>query len=833
MPPPFGEAGRSIVLHCSLSRFEFQQIWNSAPGACHLSHQVLLQNAEEGPGIMKLPGNFHIYSTGTDGLPDTDTPHARNRIAVNRLATGQGIPGSQAGKGKSVRDETVWRTRFFTVTKNVRPFSALLDAWVISAESGPDKRAARLIADDVRRCWQDPANTKLEISNFEGRALPPLPPHLTVLKVKNCRNIEEPPDLTRCSQLKELALSNTAIGVPPDVSGCPNLEKFDLSNCRRVQSAPDVTGCGQLKELNMSNSAITAPPDVSGCPSLEKFDLSNCRRVQAAPDVTGCGQLKELNMSNSAITAPPDVSRCPYLKKLDLGWTRIAAPPDVSQCPNLEQLNLPNCLALQVPPDVTACGQLKQLDMRGTSIAVPPDVSRCPNLERFDLGMCVRLQEAPDVTACSRLKVLNLEWAAIAVPPDVSRCEALESLYLLSCPQLSTLPDVAACSSLRRLNASGAPITSLPESILALPPTCTIWITASHLSDAVRNRLHAAMNAPGYTGPSIRYNMAAPAQEANVRPLADEVASWRTESGAAEQPGQSNWSSLTPEDAASLSNFLGRLRETSEYRNPSLQDDFRQRVHRLLDQLQHPENGSLREVCVALAHEATETCGDRVAMGLIHMETACAAHEAEADVGRGKFDGDPAALVKLGIGMYRLQELERMARAKHTRLRFSDEVEIYLGYVVKASKGVAGKALELPVQMNTMLYPACANVSETDASAAIEALTAGPDGGGHDPALLAYLAKWPPMNALLQRANPQEFGALQERVKAQTVKEQAACHAELEALDPDSADGDYKKRADEIMKRHDQLPDIIAVEEKRGSITAFLDEHGIAASLAA
>ena len=268
--------------------------------------------------------------------------------------------------------------------------------------------------------------------------------------------------------------------------------------------------------------------------------------------------------------------------------------------------------------------------------------------------------------------------------------------------RLTSLP--ALPTSLEVLRASNNPLASLPENILTLSNECYIYFNASHLSEAVRNRLAAEINRTGYTGPRIQYTMSS-GRNTPAPPLPEEVTSWSQETG---QADLRDWGAFQTEPhARQFSQFLGRLRETSEYKNSTSQLDFLLRVHKLLVQLQ--ENKDLRETCFNLAIDAVNTCGDRVALRLLNMETVCLDKRIETDIASGAYDHNPQALIDHCKGQYRQQMLADAASEKIKAMNFCDEIEVMLGFIVAFNN-----EFKLPVQMNTMLYPGCSGIKAMD-----------------------------------------------------------------------------------------------------------------------
>lgn len=331
------------------------------------------------------------------------------------------------------------------------------------------------------------------------------------------------------------------------------------------------------------------------------------------------------------------------------------------------------------------------------------------------------------------------------------------------------------------------------------------------------------MNVPGYTGPQISYTMSA-RPEIAAKPINEEVARWKKEAArwkkeiGATDDAQSDalWKSFQGHDNAHrFAQFLVRLRETSDYKSARLQPNFQQRIGRLLAQLEQADNTALRELCFAQAATAVDTCGDRVALSLLHMETACVTHQAEVKVRNGGYDNQLQDLVDLGKGMYRLQQLEEISRAKVKTLNFVDEIEVYLGYLVHFSQ-----EFKLPVQMETMLYPRCSQITEADVIAARNTLT------GHEE---TFLASWGPMDMMMKKLDPEAFSAMTIKIEARIEKAKEALYTQLAELDEKAED--YEQKTNLLMADYNQIPATIASQEKRQFVADLLNKQNAKALL--
>lgn len=166
---------------------------------------------------------------------------------------------------------------------------------------------------------------------------------------------------------------------------------------------------------------------------------------------------------------------------------------------------------------------------------------------------------------------------------------------------------------------------------------------------------------------------------------------------------QEQWDRLALEPGGNdLLRLLSDLRGTADYRNQRA--DLQRRVWQVVEACE--QDSQLRETLFELAAQP-RSCSDSVALNFSHLEVRVLAHRSAA--GRSASEAQNA-LVQLGRGLFRLDEVDRAAaqdiQARLAREEFVDEVEIRLAY----RAGLA-EALSLPGQPAGMRYSKFANVS--------------------------------------------------------------------------------------------------------------------------
>ena len=363
-------------------------------------------------------------------------------------------------------------------------------------------------------------------------------------------------------------------------------------------------------------------------------------------------------------------------------------------------------------------------------------------------------------TLPASLKELDVSHNRLAQLPETLP-DGLEELcaygnLLLALPE--NLPQ-----GLESLRADGNQLTTLPENIMyRLGAGCVIRLDYNPLAQRVLNRLRELTSAPDYCGPSFSFSMDDASGRPPARALHEAVASW---------PG------VEPQTvrAGDFSQFLDYLKDTVNFRNPA----FQLSVAEWLTHLQ--ERPDLRRDTFLISQDASTRCEDRVSLTFNAMRQARLA----SDVQLGDYDHRLPELIGVGRGMFRMDQLELIARAKVKTLNFVDEIEVYLAYQVKLREPLA-----LPIDTPDMRYFDVAYVTSDDLSRAQErVLSAEREGFAN------YLSSdWQPWQSVLQRLDPEGHErAREELVEAMEDKFPSRLQARLQQMglqgDPDAERG--------------------------------------------
>ena len=136
--------------------------------------------------------------------------------------------------------------------------------------------------------------------------------------------------------------------------------------------------------------------------------------------------------------------------------------------------------------------------------------------------------------------------------------------------------------------------------------------------------------------------------------LAKEIKFWMAQMGRPERVVR--WQCERTIDTKRFAAFLGKLEESRGFQNARTRPIVVERVGNLLDAM--TQSRTVRQRVFEIAAEHCETCTDRVALGLNHMEMVIQNRRAE----KGQLSEDE--LLKLGRGMFCMGMLETFAREK-------------------------------------------------------------------------------------------------------------------------------------------------------------------------
>ncbi len=538
---------------------------------------------------------------------------------------------------------------------------------------------------------------------------------------------------------------------------------MNLSNITSHMSMPNIEPDREIHSDRVAATAFT-PADYHAIWEQwesEAIPGANEQRGQAVARMKECleNNAERLELNRLGLTSLPEIWPT-SLSSLDLSDNVLTQFPQ-NLPEGLDYLNVSSNRRLQEWPD-SLPSSLKDLCI--TSCGFTTLGSLPPNLQDLRANHN-QINTLPETWPASLL-VLDLCQNALTQFPQ-NLPEGMEDLTLSYNRQLqqgtSSLP-----SSLKFLDIVRCGFTELSEAITSLPITCQINMGQrgssgyTHLiPENVRELLlDREMDRQVWMelGPYIlraREREVLLAQEAQqerpsptINNLSDVIATWLP----AEQQDKlaGNWATIEQEDnAPAFSAFLNRLADTvSAKENP----EFILQVAIWLAQL--AGSPALREQTFLIAQEASATCEDRITLTYNDMQKAVMLHEVE----KGQYDTQLPELMARGREMFRLEQLENIAREKVKILKTLnvhsvDDIEVYLAYQVKLRE-----SLELFSVSKEMRFFGVSHVTTDDLlSAEARVKTA----ENHD--FPRWLSQWSPWKSVVQRIEPERYAAAFEK----------------------------------------------------------------------
>ncbi|UYB62782.1 NEL-type E3 ubiquitin ligase domain-containing protein [Edwardsiella ictaluri] len=529
-------------------------------------------------------------------------------------------------------------------------------------------------------------NTRLDVSNTKLTSLPPLPTGLKRLDVSGTGLTSLPP---LPSKLQRLDISNTPM---PRLPSLPSrLQRLDVSNTS-LTSLPELpTG---LESLDISHTSLTSLPELPT--GLQWLYISHTSLTSLPELPTG---LEGLDISNSSLTSLPELPS--ELRSLNISNTSLTSLPELPS--ELRSLNISNTSLTSLPE---LPSELRSLNISNTSLTSLPELP-------------------------SELRGLNISNTSLtSLPPLPSKLQRLD-ISNTPMPRLPSLP-----SRLQRLDVSNTHLANLPEIIANLSQRTTVRLQSNSLSE----RTLQMINKPGYQGPRI-VDMATSSNHQETRALHLAVADWLTPAEADEEASAKRWWAIGKEDdAAAFSTFLDRLKKTKN----NQATDFHVQIASWISQL--AQDDELRAKTFDMATESTSSCEDRVTLAMNNMKSVQLVHNAE----KGKFDHDIPGLVSAGREMFRLEQLDLIAREKVKKLRFFDEIEVFLGYQNKLKE-----SLELTGTTEGMQFFGASRITELDLKAAeIQVKSA------ENSQFREWILQWEPLHGVLKRRESKQWQTL-------------------------------------------------------------------------
>lgn len=430
--------------------------------------------------------------------------------------------------------------------------------------------------------------------------------------------------------------------------------------------------------------------EVHECRQVVAFEIEDCfRRLVFLPD---------------------DFQRPVYGLKLDgMQFGKFPTLPTGLNFDHVRQLSLRD---MQLDNDAAyflkAFRQVESLELDRNQLTLLPEViSHMPNLKRLSLANNrIQLTEHSLVKLAKlySLQSLNLSGNPLGATVDVSRLFELTHLSLRN-TRTTELPEgLQFLPNLDWVDLRDNEIRDLPAWLFETPRRFSETINLRHNPISAASRIHLDDYRKTFgVGMGYLDNDLARLDENQARSI------WLTETGGEEGSRHlQTWNAIKDDTRAEgLFSLLAELGNSAE--SASVREDMTRRVWTVLDATQ--ADTELREQIFDLAANPIN-CTDNAALNFSHLEVAVQVHHVTR-ASRGQ-RSSAAALVKLARGLFRLEQIDRIA-AEHTQAHgAADPLEVTLAY----RSGLA-QALELPGQPSHMRYASLAQVTGADLVAAI------------------------------------------------------------------------------------------------------------------
>lgn len=155
-------------------------------------------------------------------------------------------------------------------------------------------------------------------------------------------------------------------------------------------------------------------------------------------------------------------------------------------------------------------------------------------------------------------------------------------------------------------------------------------------------------------------------------------------------------------DKEKIKTWLIRIYDIFKSKNKTF---FKELCVEIGNYLQEADNDQeLRDILYSIIDESLMTCGDRVALSVLYFGMHHSLHKCKNNL----TDWKPIYTLLIN-GTWTINALEIFARYKVSTLSAVDELEVYLGYLIKLKND-----LSIPIIIQSMMYPSLSNLTEED-----------------------------------------------------------------------------------------------------------------------
>ncbi|WP_220017443.1 leucine-rich repeat domain-containing protein [Candidatus Rhabdochlamydia oedothoracis] len=527
---------------------------------------------------------------------------------------------------------------------------------------------------------------------------------LTCLDLSNNQLTTLPAFFGELQALTKLCLSrNLLTALPASFGNLQALTQLYLSSNQLTTLPASFGNLQALTYLDLYNNLLTAlPASFGNLQALTYLCLTNNQLTTLPASFGNLQALTYLYLTNNQLTTlPASFGNLQVLTNLYLTNNQLTTlPASFGNLQALTYLDLYNNLLTALPASFGNLQALTYLYLTNNQLTTLP--ASFGNLQALTYLYLTNNQLTTLPASFGNLQVLTNLYLTnnqlTTLPASFGNLQALTYLYLTN-NQLTTLP--ASFGNLQVLTnlylERNATLSGIPMSILALSSQCIIDLTQCNLSMAILERLRARTETSNYSGPRINYS------------IADIADTDLNEEKSIEESLKSLYAIIdkTPtkfaklEETPELSSWLHRLSYTADYKaGREMKKALAKKIISYLNQAD--TDTEFRTIFYQVIQDASETCGDRVALSVLHLSIAYQLATIDCK--------DMKQLANFLIkGPWTIEMLESIAYNKIRTLPFFDEIEVYLGYLIKLKKD-----LDLPIDVQEMLYFTCSALQEKD-----------------------------------------------------------------------------------------------------------------------
>lgn len=555
-----------------------------------------------------------------------------------------------------------------------------------------------------------------------------------------CRNIEHL-DLSynklleiplQIGELKKLTLlninSNQLDLLPASINELRSLEIFYLDN-NDIEELPDVSRLQKCREISIAqNQFSTFPSTLCSLSNLEMINFSSNNLSELPHTFKNLKKLDQLDLSNNSLKELPTcIPHLTNLEELLLDHNELKDLPNLHFLQNLTVLSIgsnslnplsPNIILpplthlfissndlKELPVFVTNCLSLTRLALDDNEFETLPDrIGNLTHLESLSLNIN-KLHSLPaSFTTLKELQELELEGNSFTeFPKEILELSRLEKLNLDG-NEIAEIPLLLPkLENLEEMNISENRLRNLPDCLEDLPSSLSISVDGNLFTPEEVQRIQTIVNNPHYRGPIIQGLGIQEEEEENL-PGENITEICKLLFEFSEQTPR-KFVNL-PSDSLVLFSWLQRLGGVAEFKRAINKKIVATKILDILETAN--QNPLFREIFFKVIDNATQTCGDGVALSIIHLDI----RQQLETIDLTKIHETSSFLLR---GIFAIDLLGKHALKKIKEKKATDDIETYLAYPIQLKKD-----LNLPFSQADMRYLDCSQVTKEDLQEAKE-----------------------------------------------------------------------------------------------------------------